>query len=340
MDRRRWISLYHLNSEQTVPLIEHPPAYHSVILKDEGSYLGVKNTRHNSANATASHYWVNGEWMDRSGAKVSVFDHGLLYGDGCFEGLRFYNCTPFRLGQHLARLERSAKALSLELPYSLKEMDDAICECITRSGLINGYIRLVVTRGEGDLGLDPRKCARPTVVIIPAELDLVGDDQRNAGIKLATSSVRRTVGSGLDPRVKSLNYLHSILARIEAIASGADEAILLNQNGFVVECSAENLFIVRGGKVFTPPLSDGPRAGITRETILELCAGIPLDVVEEPMTTYDLYNADECFLCGTGARLIPVRSIDGREIRKVAGPVFSSLAGAFRSLVDSECPAG
>lgn len=283
-------------------------------------------------------YWKNGVWVDRANASVSVFDHGLLYGDGCFEGLRFYRNLPFRLNRHLDRLEWSAKALAIPLPFPRDELRDAVIESVIRSRLDSGYIRLLVTRGEGDLGLNPMNCREPSVFIIPAELALVNEETRKQGISLVTSSIKRTVGTGLDPRIKSLNYLHSVMARMEATAAGADEAILLNQHGLVAECSAENLFIVKGGVVFTPPVIDGALAGITRETILELCENLSLVCRELSLTTYDLYTAEECFICGTGARLIPVRSIDGRHIPKVAGPVYDVIAKGFDALIDHECP--
>lgn len=296
---------------------------------------------HNVANSGRENaYWKNGEWVSREHASVSIFDHGLLYGDGCFEGLRFYNKVPFRLDRYLERLRRSTTALAIELPFSTDELRMAVRECVRRSHLENGYIRLLVTRGEGDLGLNPETCSKPSVFIIPAELALVGDEVRRRGVSLITSSIKRAVGTGLDTRIKSLNYLHSVMARMEATAAGADEAILLNQHGFVAECSAENLFIVRGETLFTPPLSDGGLGGITRETIMELCAKLSLECKEQSLTTYDLYTADECFICGTGARLIPVRSIDGRSLRTVAGPLFTEIAEGFRSLIDEECSSG
>lgn len=291
-----------------------------------------------SKRFTEYRYWKNGEWVNREKASVSIFDHGLLYGDGCFEGLRFYRNRPFRLNRHLERLEWSARALAIQLPYPKEELRAAIIECVNRSGLESGYIRLLLTRGEGDLGLNPQNCHEPNVFIIPAELALVDDETRKRGVTLITSSIKRAVGTGLDPRIKSLNYLHSIMARMEATAAGADEAILLNQHGFVAECSAENLFIVKGETLFTPPLIDGALAGITRETILELCDKLSLGCRERSLTTYDLYTADECFICGTGARLIPVRSVDGRSIPAVAGPIFNTIVKSFDSLVADECP--
>ncbi len=295
--------------------------------------------KYSSKTTSSPFYWKNGAWVNREEATVSVFDHGLLYGDGCFEGLRFYNGVPFCLDQHIARLERSLRALSIELPFPLSTLHGAVLETIQRSGLNSGYIRLLVTRGEGDLGLNPKNCDQPSVFILPAELSLVSEQERRRGVSLMTSSVRRAVGTGLDTRVKSLNYLHSIMARMEANAAGADEAVLLNQLGFVAECTAENLFIVRGNTLYTPPVQDGALGGITREAILRLAVELSLECREQSLTTYDLYNADECFICGSGARLIPVRSVDGRAYPIVAGTVYETVSKGYEALIEAECGA-
>lgn len=284
--------------------------------------------------------WKNGELVSAERAVVSVHDHGLLYGDGCFEGLRFYHRHPFRLDRHLARLRRSLSALAIAIPYSDDVLTEAVMACIASSEMQEGYLRILVTRGDGDMGLNPRNCRAPNVFIIPASLSLVSDETRCQGVSLITSSIRRAVGTGLDARVKSLNYLHSVLARAEANAAGVDEAILLNQFGQVAECSAENIFITRGAKLLTPPVQDGALEGITRATLLELAAGLGLEAAEQSLTGYDLYTAGECFICGSGARLIPVRLIDGRQIDPCPGPVYQALVLAYQTLIDEVCGGG
>lgn len=281
--------------------------------------------------------WKNGVLVSPDQAVVSIYDHGLLYGDGCFEGLRFYQGKPFRLRRHLARLRRSLRALAINIAYTDERLAEGVNACIANSGMREGYLRILVTRGEGDMGLNPRNCSQPNVFIIPASLSLVSDEIRRHGVCLITSSIKRAVGTGLDSRVKSLNYLHSILARAEANAAGADEAILLNQFGYVAECSAENIFIVNGSTLLTPPIEDGALAGITREAILELAPEQGLVCREKSLTSYDLYNADECFICGSGARLIPVRMIDGRLIEQCPGAAFRSLSAAYQRLIYDEC---
>lgn len=296
-------------------------------------------TRHPVNSETANACWKNGELVSADQAVVSIYDHGLLYGDGCFEGLRFYHQQPFRLDRHLARLRRSLRTLDITVPYTNEHLADAVMACIECSGMSDGYLRILVTRGEGDMGLNPRNCSRPNVFIIPASLSLVSDDVRRQGVSLITSSIKRAIGTGLDSRVKSLNYLHSILARAEANAAGADEAVLLNQFGHVAECSAENIFVVNGTTLQTPPIADGALEGITREAILELASEQGMVCREQSLTTYDLYNARECFICGSGARLIPVRRIDGREIAQCPGSVYQSMSAAYQVLINNECRA-
>lgn len=278
-------------------------------------------------------YWKNGQMVGAAEAVVSVFDHGLLYGDGCFEGLRFYGRRPFRLDRHLQRLRRSLRALAITIPYSDSDLSRAVAGCIEHSGQEQGYLRILVTRGEGDLGLNPANCRSPSVFILASALAIVSDERRREGVTLITSSIKRVVGSGLDPRVKTLNYLHSVLARAEANAANADEAILLNQFGHVAECSAENIFVFDGQYLLTPPLQDGALGGITRETVIELAAACNVPFREQSMTTYDLYNASECFLCGSGARLIPVRSVDGRAIAQCPGEIYQQVVAGYEGLI-------
>lgn len=281
--------------------------------------------------------WLNGALVAPEQATVSVFDHGLLYGDGCFEGLRYHHGKPFRLDRHLQRLRRSLRALDISIRYSDDELADGVAACIERVGADAGYLRIVVTRGCGDLGLNPRNCGSPTVFIISAPLKLVSDERRTQGVVLMTSSIRRALDTGVDPRIKTLNYLHSILARAEANAAGADEALLLNNAGHVAECSAENIFIATRSTLLTPPTIDGALAGITRDTLLELAADCDIRCREQSLTQYDLYTADECFICGSGAGLIPVRLIDGRPMAVVPGPFYHRLSSAYRTLIDREC---
>jgi branched-chain amino acid aminotransferase len=281
--------------------------------------------------------WMNGALVAPEQASVSVFDHGLLYGDGCFEGLRYHHRRPFRLHRHLQRLRRSLRALDIAIPFDDGELAEGVAACIDRVGLDAGYLRIVVTRGPGDLGLNPRHCLSPTVFIVSAPLALVSDERRAQGVALITSSIRRALDTGLDAPIKTLNYLHSILARAEANAAGADEALLLNSAGRVAECSAENIFIGSQGMLLTPPVIDGALAGITREALLELAAECGIPCREQSLTQYDLYTADECFICGSGAGLIPVQLIDGRVPATVPGPFYRQLSTAYRALVDREC---
>lgn len=281
--------------------------------------------------------WLNGQLVSPKEAVISVFDHGLLYGDGVFEGIRYYHRKPFRLHDHLARLERSARALALALPYEEDTLAEAVTTTIAAAGNVAGYVRLVVTRGEGPLGIDPSRCQRPNVFIIASPLAMVSDEARARGARVIIASTRRLPTDGLDPRVKSLNYVNHILARIEANHAGADEAILLNPQGRVAEGSADNLFIVRAGTLLTPPPIDGALEGVTRGVILELAGRAGLRASESSLAPYDLYTADECFLTGTGAELIPVREVDGRPLRQCPGPVFQALLSAFRARVAEEC---
>lgn len=280
--------------------------------------------------------WFNGELIDPDAARVSVFDHGLLYGDGVFEGIRFYDGRPFRLQQHLQRLQRSARALHLDLPYSLDELARATEATAQATHETDGYLRLVVTRGEGALGIDPRSCSRSTVFVLADRLQLVSDQALQAGASLIVAATRRLAADQLDSRIKSLNYLNQILGRLEANHAGADEAVMLNRDGFVCEGTADNLFIVVGGVLLTPPVLDGALDGITRQVVLELASAEGITWREQRLAVYDLLNADECFLTGTGAELIPVGQIQGRPVGTAERPVYQRLLTAFRQLVRSE----
>ncbi len=281
-------------------------------------------------------YWINGHLRPEQEAVIPVTDHGLLYGDGVFEGIRFYHRRPFRLAAHLQRLADSCAAIRLTLPYTRERLAEAVNEIIGAFPEENGYLRLMVTRGTGPMGLDPSGCTQPNVILIATRLEMVHPELRREGIRLVIAATRRHPADGLDPRTKSLNYLNPILARMEATQAGAQEAILLNHQGRVAEGSAENLFIVRDGALATPRPVDGALEGITRGVILALASQLDIPARETPLTPYDLYTADECFLTGTGAELIPVREVDGRPLRHCPGPIFSTLASAFRQQVEQD----
>lgn len=280
--------------------------------------------------------WLNGELMPAKAACVPVLDHGLLYGDGVFEGIRFYRGKAFRLDAHLDRLYRSAAAIRLTPPYDREMLAAAIADTITAYGRPDGYLRLVVTRGPGRLGLDPASCRRPNVFILADELALVNESVRTHGARVVIALTRRIAPDALDPRIKSLNYLNHILARIEATNAGADEAVLLNARGHVAEGTADNVFAVRGGVLLTPPVTDGALEGITRAVVLELAVSSGIAREERSLGAFDLYTAEECFLTGTGAELIPVREVDGRAMAACPGPVFRRLHAAFHGLVERE----
>jgi branched-chain amino acid aminotransferase len=288
------------------------------------------------APSPATVCWLNGRIVPLGEARVSVCDHGLLYGDGVFEGIRFYHTRAFRLDRHLARLHASAKAIRLQIPYDTAALARAVQETIAAFGKPEGYLRLVVTRGVGRLGLDPTSCGRPNVFIIADELVLVPDAVRRQGARLIIAATRRIAVDALDPRVKSLNYLNPILARMEASQAGADEAILLNAVGHVTEGSADNIFIVRDRTLLTPRATDGALEGITREAVLQLAAVLHVAAREISLSPHDLYTADECFLTGTGAELIPVAEIGGHPMRTCPGPVYAVLEKAFRALIERE----
>lgn len=276
-------------------------------------------------------YSINGVLCDASEAKIPVNDHGFLYGDGVFEGLRFYNRRILKLRTHLQRLANSAKAIGMNLPMSAEKLELALLEIVDASTHSDGYLRLIVTRGVGPLGIDPGHCETGNVVIIADQLKMVSQEARDNGAQLIIASTRRLAGDQLDSRIKSLNYLNQIMAKIEANVAGADEAVVLNQSGFVAEGTADNIFIVTGDTLETPPVTDGALDGITRGLILELAKDLSIPVRERSLTTYDLYIADECFLTGTGAELIPVREIASRQIRNSPGPVYSRIHEKFQS---------
>ena len=257
---------------------------------------------------------LNGKLVPQEQAVVSVFDHGLLYGDGVFEGIRFYSNNVFKLEEHIERLFDSAKVIMLKINITKEQMVEEVVKTVKANGIADGYIRLVVTRGVGDLGLDPKKCKESFYFIIAGKITLYPDEMYANGMSITTVAVRRSVAEALDPKIKSLNYLNNILAKIEAGNHGSPEAIMINQQGYVAEATGDNVFIIKKGKLITPDLSAGVLDGITRNTVMELAAKAGITVEEKIMTRYDLYTADECFLTGTAAEVIPVVKIDARVI--------------------------
>jgi branched-chain amino acid aminotransferase len=277
--------------------------------------------------------YLNGRFVPQEEAVVSVFDHGLLYGDGVFEGIRAYHGRVFKLREHIDRLYESAKSIALDIPLSREEMQEVVLETLRRNRLHDGYIRLVVSRGVGDLGLDPRKCPKPTIFCIAASIQLYPEEYYERGLEVITVATRRNIAEAINPRIKSLNYLNNILAKIEAILAGVPEAIMLNNEGYVAEATGDNVFIVKNGCLVTPPPFAGLLEGITRNTIMELARARGIPVRETLFTRHDLYVADECFLTGTAAEVIPVVRIDGRTIGDgKPGKLTTLLIGDFREL--------
>jgi branched-chain amino acid aminotransferase len=277
--------------------------------------------------------WIDGKYYDRDSAKVSVFDHGLLYGDGVFEGIRAYNGRIFRLDAHLDRLYDSAKAINLDVPLKPAEMQAMVAEAYAKSKMQESYIRLVITRGVGDLGLDPRKCVRPTIICIVDTIRLWPQECYDRGLVCLTAATPISHKENLSPRVKSLNYLAHILGKIEGIAASVDEVIMLDSAGYVAEASGMNLFSVSDHTVRTPPPYSGILRGVTRDAVLELAHEAGYGTVEIPQNRYDLYTADEVFLTGTAAEVISVTKLDGRTIGSGSpGPVTRDLAARFKAL--------
>jgi branched-chain amino acid aminotransferase len=258
--------------------------------------------------------YIDGQYYDEANAKISVFDHGLLYGDGIFEGIRAYHGRVFKLKEHIDRLFYSAKAILLPVPMTHAELSQAVVDTCRQNEVRDGYIRLVVTRGIGTLGLNPNRCKNPSVIIIAGKIQLYPPELYQKGMEIITVPTVRNLHSALNPAIKSLNYLNNILAKIEANNAGCEEAIMLNAEGFVAECTGDNLFIIKDDHLQTPPLMAGALYGITRRVVLDLATELGLKTSEPNLTRYDLFNADECFLTGTGAELVPVVKIDGRVI--------------------------
>ena len=281
--------------------------------------------------------YLDGQFLDQKDAKISVFDHGLLYGDGVFEGIRVYQGCIFRWQQHVDRLYDSAKYIMLEIPMSKDELKKATIETVRRNGVRDGYIRLVVTRGVGDLGLSPRKCPKPTLFIIASGITLYPKEMYEKGLEIITVPTQRNLAQALNARVKSLNYLNNILAKIEGLNSGVEEALMLDSNGLVAECTGDNIFLVKGKGLYTPPVYLGALKGVTRDCIIEIARQEGLEIHEEPFTRFEVYTADECFLTGTAAEAIPVVKVDARAIGDgKPGPTTKRLIERFHGITATD----
>jgi branched-chain amino acid aminotransferase len=277
--------------------------------------------------------YIDGEFYEKENAKISVFDHGLLYGDGVFEGIRFYNGRVFRLHEHIDRLYDSAHAICLKVGLAKEALTEALLETIRLNELRDGYVRLVVTRGCGDLGLNPNLCPKATVFIIVSKITLYSEEKYEKGLEVVTCATRRIPHGALSPMVKSLNYLNNVMAKIEAQQAGAGEGLMLNEQGFVSECTGDNIFTVKIGVIYTPPISSGALSGVTRNVVFEMAAELGITILEPNMTRYDIFTADECFLTGTAAEIIPAVKLDTREIGSgTPGPLTRKLIERFREL--------
>lgn len=281
--------------------------------------------------------YLNGQYVTKENATISVYDHGFLYGDGIFEGIRVYSGNIFKCREHLERLYDSAKSIMLDIPLPLEEMQDAMVETIRRNELRDGYIRLIVSRGAGNLGLDPRRCPQASVIIIVEQLAIYPEEAYRNGLRTVSVSQRRNIPDALNPKIKSLNYLNNILVKIQANLADVGEAIMLNAQGYVAEGSSDNIFIIKKGVVYTPPCYLGALEGITRAAIMELCGKLGYTLKEEPFTLHDVYVADEVFFTGTAAEVIAVREVDGRIIGSgQAGPMTLNLLKHFREIVTQD----
>jgi branched-chain amino acid aminotransferase len=278
--------------------------------------------------------YIAGQYYDKENAKISVYDHGLLYGDGVFEGMRSYSGKVFRMKEHMDRLYESAEAICLKIPITKQEMEQAVYDTLKKNSLVDAYIRLVVTRGAGALGLDPTQTSHPQVIIITDSIKLYPSEFYDKGLKIITASTIRNHPAALSPRIKSLNYLNNIMAKIEGMRAGCIEAVMLNHKGEVAECTGDNIFIVKKGILMTPPKDAGILEGITRNAVLDLAKQLGITAFEQSMTRHDLYVADECFLTGSAAEVIPVVDIDGRSIGGGSvGPITTRLLAAFKEMV-------
>jgi branched-chain amino acid aminotransferase len=282
--------------------------------------------------------YIDGEFLPPEQAKISVFDHGFLYGDGVFEGIRAYNGRAFKLSEHLNRLFRGAKAILLTIPLTQEQLGQTVLECLRRAGLKDAYIRLIVSRGKGDLGLDPAKCREgASIIIIVDGIALYPKEIYESGLKMITVTTRRNVPTAINPAIKSLNYLNNIIARLEVTRAGCLEGLMLNHEGYVAEATGDNLFILRDGNLMTPPVSVGILDGITRRTAIELTKTMGIETKEERFTVYDVYTSEECFLTGTAAEIAPVVELDGRIIGEgKPGKITKNLMQRFHELTQNE----
>ena len=313
------------------------PDTNEAVAKASVKPANESRTGSSAAAAKQSTIYIDGQFLPEAEAKVSVFDHGLLYGDGIFEGIRFYNGRVFRLEEHHDRLWDSARSILLDIPMSREEMTEALLETIRKNGLRDGYIRQIVTRGVGNLGLNPAQCKSPTVIIIAATIALYPEEVYRNGLTIVTCPTRRAGAATLNPAVKSLNYLNNVMARIEANLSGADEALMLNDAGMVAECTADNVFIIKKGQIFTPPISAGALRGITRAVVFEIADELGIKITETDISRHDVFVADECFLTGTAAEVIPVIKADGRTIGTgKPGELSGRMITRFRELTRAE----
>jgi branched-chain amino acid aminotransferase len=278
--------------------------------------------------------YIDGKYYEEHEAKISVFDHGLLYGDGVFEGIRVYNGKIFKMRDHVMRLYRSAKAIAMDIGIHESEMENILLDAVKVNEKIDGYIRLIVTRGVGPLGIDPSQCKKACIIVIVADIQLYPKEFYEKGIDIMTSSYRRIPAQCFDTRIKSLNYLNNILAKQEARRNNCLESIMLNTDGFVAECTADNIFMVKDNVVITPSCNSGALEGVTRNTVLDITAKAGIEFTEKMLTTYDLYNSDECFLTGTGAEIMPVIKVDGRNIGGgVPGEITKKILREFRKTI-------
>lgn len=281
--------------------------------------------------------YLNGEIVPEEEAKITVFDHGFLYGDGVFEGIRAYNGRVFKLKEHIQRLYDSAKTIMLDIPLSQQQMEESVLKTLQANKFHDAYIRLIVSRGCGDLGLDPTKCHHPNIIIIASQIQLYPEELYQQGLEIATVPTRRNVAEAINPRIKSLNYLNNILAKIEARRMGLQEAIMLTAEGYVAECTGDNIFIVKDKKIITPPTHMGILKGITRDTVIWLSQKMGYTAIEDIFTRYDVFTAHECFLTGTAAEVIPVVKVDGRLIGDgTPGEITKTLASAFADYARQE----
>ncbi len=295
---------------------------------------GVEHLQNSIGKSTDRKIYLNGKFVPKEQAVVSVFDHGFLYGDGIFEGIRIYDGVIFRLDEHLIRLYESAKSIMLSIPLTYEEMAEAIIATVSANQLQSGYIRVVISRGDGDLGLDPRSCPQANVIVIADTVRLFPEEFYEKGLRIVTVPTQRNSPSALNPQIKSLNYLNSVLVKLEAAQAGVMEALTVNSQGYVCEGSGDNVFIVKRGKVYTPPIYLGALDGITRHAIMDLCETLNLSLSETPFTRHDVYVADECFLTGTAAEVISVIEVDGRLIGNgQPGPITQQLLTEFRKIV-------